>query len=235
MQDLTAKRVLVVGAAGGMGEATAQAFAAAGAQVFAAGRPGPKLDAAAAAIGATAVALDLLDNAAIETFFAASEPFDHVVVAAAATQSGPVGALPLEAAMASMDSKFWGAYRVARAAKVADGGSITLVSGFLSVRPSGRAVLQGAINAALEALGRGLALERAPIRVNTVSPGVIDTPLWNGMAAADREAMFARTAAALPARRVGQPGDIAQAILFVATNPFVTGATITVDGGGSIA
>ena len=109
------------------------------------------------------------------------------------------------------------------------------MSGFLSHRPSGGAVLQGAINAALEALARGLALERAPIRVNAVSPGLIDTPLWDSMPDADRAAMFARTAERLPARRVGRPEDIAQAILFVATNPFVTGTTVTVDGGGTIA
>jgi NAD(P)-dependent dehydrogenase (short-subunit alcohol dehydrogenase family) len=96
-------------------------------------------------------------------------------------------------------------------------------------------VLQGSINAALEALARGLALERAPIRVNTVSPGLIDTPLWAGMPVADREGMFARTAERLPARRVGRPEDIAQAILFLATNPFATGTTLTVDGGGTIA
>jgi len=65
-----------------------------------------------------------------------------------------------------MESKFWGAYRVARIAKIKDGGSLTFVSGFLSVRPSASSVLQGAINATLEALARGLALEVAPVRVN---------------------------------------------------------------------
>jgi NAD(P)-dependent dehydrogenase (short-subunit alcohol dehydrogenase family) len=96
-------------------------------------------------------------------------------------------------------------------------------------------VLQGAINAALEALARGLALERAPVRVNTVSPGLVDTPLYAAMSDADRQAMFDKAAARLPARRVGQPEDIASAILFVATNPFATGSTVTVDGGGTIA
>ena len=96
-------------------------------------------------------------------------------------------------------------------------------------------MLQGAINAALEALARGLALERAPVRVNTVSPGLIDTPLYAGMAAADQDAMFAKAAGRLPVGRVGKPEDIAQAILFVATNPFATGSTVTVDGGGTIA
>lgn len=233
--DLVGKRVLVVGAGGGIGAATAAAFGRAGAQLFVAGRPGPRLDAVSTETGGEAVALDLLDNAAIEAFFAAAEPFDHVVIAAAATRSGSIAGLALDDAKASMDSKFWGAYRIARAAKVVAGGSITFVSGFLAHRPNAGAVLQGAINAALEALGRGLALERAPVRVNTVSPGLVDTPLWSGMREADRKAMFVRTAGSLPARRVGQPDDIAQAVLFVATNPFVTGTTVTVDGGGTIA
>jgi NAD(P)-dependent dehydrogenase (short-subunit alcohol dehydrogenase family) len=143
--------------------------------------------------------------------------------------------LALADANAAMESKFWGAYRIARAAKIKDGGSLTFVSGFLSVRPSASSVLQGAINAALEALARGLALELAPVRVNAVSPGLIATPLWSGMADDKREAMFAGAAQRLPARRVGQPEDIANAVLFLATTSFATGSTVRVDGGGAIA
>ncbi len=157
------------------------------------------------------------------------------MIAAATTKTGPVAKLALDEAEAAMNSKFFGAYRVARLARIADGGSLTFVSGFLSTRPSASSVLQGAINAALEALARGLALEKAPVRVNAVSPGLIDTPLWLGMAEADRQAMFEGAAKRLPARRIGQPEDIAQAILFVTTNPYVTGTTVTVDGGGTIA
>lgn len=160
--SLKDKRVLIVGATGGIGAATAEAFAATGASVFAAGRPGPKLEALAARIAAQPVALDILDNSAIEVFFGEAQPFDHLVIAAAATRSGPVGGLSLDDAKASMESKFWGGYRIARAARIADSGSITFVS--ISVTASecefGAA---GAINAALEALGRGLALERAPV------------------------------------------------------------------------
>jgi NAD(P)-dependent dehydrogenase (short-subunit alcohol dehydrogenase family) len=145
-----------------------------------------------------------------------------------------VRTLGLADADAAMESKFWGAYRVARAAKIKQGGSLTFISGFLSVRPSAGAVLQGAINAALEALARGLALELAPIRVNAVSPGLIETPLWSGMAEVQRKTMFADVAAQLPARRVGQPEDVANAVLFLATTPFATGSTVRVDGGGAI-
>ena len=217
-RELHNKRVLVVGASAGIGGAAADAFAAAGAHVA---RPGRDQ-------------LDLLDAARIAAFFEGQAPFDHVVVAAAATKTGTVAKLAQDDAEAAMNSKFFGAYRVARHARITDGGSLTLVSGFLSTRPSASSVLQGAINAALEALARGLALEKAPVRVNAVSPGLVATPLWSGLGDADRRAMFEGAAKQLPARRVGQPEDIAQAILFVASNPFVTGTTVTVDGGGTI-
>lgn len=233
--QVAGQRVLVIGAGGGIGSATARFFARAGAKVVAAGRPNPVLDAIALEVAGSVAELDILDPGAIDLWFLNQEPFDHVVVAAASTKSGAVGRLPLDDARASMDSKFWGAYCVARSARINDGGSLTFVSGFLSNRPSASAVLQGSINAALDALAKGLALERSPVRVNCVSPGLVNTPLWSGMRDVDREAMFERTKGRLPAKRVGEPDDIAQAIFFVATNPYVTGTTVTVDGGGTVA
>ena len=217
--EMKGKRVLVIGASGGIGGATADAFAALGADVL---RPGRD-------------ELDVVDEASLAGYFEAQAPFDHVVIAAATTKTGSVAKLALDDAEAALNSKFFGAYRVARLARIAEAGSLTFVSGFLSTRPSASSVLQGAINAALEALARGLALEKAPVRVNAVSPGLVDTTLWSGMAEADRQAMFEGAAKRLPARRIGQPADIAQAILFVASNPYVTGTTVTVDGGGTIA
>jgi NAD(P)-dependent dehydrogenase (short-subunit alcohol dehydrogenase family) len=231
---LKGARVLVLGGSSGIGLATAAAAAADGAFVTIASRSQSKLDAALAG-NARAIVLDTGDEAAVERFFTDEAPWDHVVVSAAQTRTGPVRTLGLSDAKAAMESKFWGAYRVARAAKIKNGGSLTFVSGFLSVRPSASSVLQGAINAALEALARGLALELAPVRVNAVSPGLIATPLWAGMADDKREAMFAGAAQRLPARRVGQPEDVANAVLFLATTSFATGSTVRVDGGGAIA
>jgi NAD(P)-dependent dehydrogenase (short-subunit alcohol dehydrogenase family) len=230
--DLTGKRVLVVGAAGGIGRATAISFADAGAELTVAGRTKTSVVALAEALGAVPASLDVLDEEAIQTFFAQQASFDHVVIAAASTKMGSVAALPLADAKAAMESKFWGAYRIAHAARISSGGSLTFVSGLLAERPMATSVLQGAINAALEALARGLALERAPVRVNTVSPGLIDTPLHNRMEATAREAMYERMRQNLPVRRMGEPEDVAAAILLVATNPFMTGATVNVDGGG---
>jgi NAD(P)-dependent dehydrogenase (short-subunit alcohol dehydrogenase family) len=234
---LKGARVLVLGGSSGIGLATAAAAAADGAFVTIASRSQAKLDAALTRLAGNtrAVVLDTSDEAAVERFFTDEAPWDHVVVSAAQTRTGPVRMLSLADAKAAMESKFWGAYRIARAAKIKDGGSLTFVSGFLSVRPSASSVLQGAINAALEALAQGLALELAPVRVNAVSPGLIATPLWSGMADDKREAMFAGAAQRLPARRVGQPEDIANAVLFLATTSFATGSTVRVDGGGAIA
>jgi NAD(P)-dependent dehydrogenase (short-subunit alcohol dehydrogenase family) len=124
---------------------------------------------------------------------------------------------------------------VARFARIEQDGSLTLVSGFLGTRPSRNAVLQGAINAALESLARGLALELAPVRVNAVSPSLIATPLWSKLGEEARRAMFQSAAEHLPARRIGQPEDVAKAILYLATTPFASGSTVLVDGGGAIA
>lgn len=237
MSAFNNKSVLVVGGSSGIGEATARAFAAAGARVTIASRSREKLALAKQAIGhgVTTAILDTTDDEAVSAFFDRAGPFDHVVVSAAQTPGGPVRTLALSDAYSAMNSKFWGAYRVAKAARIHEGGSLTLVSGFLSVRPSASSVLQGAINAALEALARGLALELSPVRVNTVSPGLIATPLWDGLSSDARENMYKATASRLPAKRVGTAEDVANAIAYLAGTPYATGSTVLVDGGGAIA
>lgn len=237
MDTFQDKRVLVVGGSSGIGWATASAFAHAGAKVTIASRSEDKLKDVANAIGHDVawVSLDITDDASVEAFLARAGEFDHVVISAASTPSGPARTLALNDAYAAMNSKFWGAYRVARAVRIKPGGSLTVVSGFLSVRPSASSVLQGAINAALEALARGLALELSPVRVNTVSPGLIETPLWSAMAQEKREQMFASAASRLPAKRLGQPSDVANAVIYLAGTPYATGSTVLVDGGGAIA
>ncbi|MET3216961.1 UNVERIFIED_ORG: NAD(P)-dependent dehydrogenase (short-subunit alcohol dehydrogenase family) [Burkholderia territorii] len=233
---LHGKHVLVVGGSSGIGAATATAFARRGAHLTIASRDPARFDVdAIPGAQVRTEALDITDTAAVDAFCARAGRFDHVVISAAKTATGPVRALPLADAQAAMDSKFWGAYRIARAIDIAPGGSLTFVSGYLSVRPSASSVLQGAVNAALEALARGLALELAPVRVNTVSPGLIATPLWDKLAPDARDAMYAGAAQRLPARRVGQPEDVANAILYLAATPYATGSTVLIDGGGAIA
>jgi NAD(P)-dependent dehydrogenase (short-subunit alcohol dehydrogenase family) len=133
-----------------------------------------------------------------------------------------------------MEGKFWGAWRVARAAEINAGGSITLVSGFLSVRPRPNSAIVGAANGAIESLTRGLALELAPVRVNCVSPGIIDTPIRAGMPEAARQDMLGKIAAALPVGRVGVADDVARQIMTFMTVGFASGSIVYIDGGALV-
>ena len=135
---------------------------------------------------------------------------------------------------ATMEGKFWGAWRVRARCRHQAGGSLTLVSGFLSIRPRPAAAIVGATNGALELLTRSLALELAPVRVNCVSPGIIDTPIRAAMPEAARRDMLAKAAAALPVGRVGVGEDIARQILAFMTIGFATGSIVYLDGGGLV-
>ncbi len=235
MIDFSGQRILVVGGSSGIGFATARLATQLGASVVIASRSLEKLSAAAAAIGVHSRALDLTDNAAVETFFADSEAFDHIVVTGSQVGMAAVRDLPLDQALAAMGSKFWGFYHLARAAKIAPGGSLSVVSGFLAHRPAAGRALMGAINAALEALVRGLALELKPVRVNAVSPAVVATEMWAGLDEAARLAMFERVSASYPAGRPGHPAEIARQLLLLAATPYATGTVVVLDGGATIA
>lgn len=237
LEKLRGARTLVIGGSSGIGEAAAAMAAAAWASVTIASRSQNKLDAALTRLpaGVEACALDVTDASAVEAFFTQRAAWDMVILAGASARSGPARTLPLNDAHAAMQSKFWGAYYTGRFAKVRDGGAITFVSGVYSVSPNANAVLQGAINAAIEAMARGLALELAPrVRVNTVSPSTTDTPLWDILGEAGRVEKMRTMRARLPLGFIAQPGDIAEAILYVATNRFATGSTVLVDGGDAL-
>jgi len=111
------------------------------------------------------------------------------------------------------------------------GGSISLVGGIASARPGKGWSLGASICGAMEGFTRALAVELAPIRVNCIVPGVIRTNLWNGMAEAEREKFYRSVGDSLPVGRVGEAHEVAQAFLYVMTQGFSTGQTITVDGG----
>lgn len=226
--------VLVIGGTSGIGFGVAKAAQEAGAHVTVASRSAEKVANTSTRLGTEGVELDTGDAAMLEGFFA-GHGFDHIFCSAASTRVDAVRSLPLEDAFGSFDSKFWGAYRVARAASVSPGGSLTFVSGFLSVRPKAGAAIQGAINAGIEGLTRGLALELAPIRVNCISPGLIETEMYDTLDGDGRKAMFDGAAERLPVGRVGTRENIATQALALMANPYMTGSTIFVDGGGAIA
>jgi NAD(P)-dependent dehydrogenase (short-subunit alcohol dehydrogenase family) len=231
---LQGKKVVVVGGSSGIGLSTAELAKAEGAEVIIASRNADRLNAAAAKLGVTAIPADVTSDESVVSLFRACGPVDHVVVTAAQLRSGPFKTVAMEDVRSTMEGKFWGAWRVARSAEIRAGGSLTLVSGYLSIRPRPNSAIVGAANGALESLARSLALELAPVRVNCVSPGIIDTPIRAAMPEAARLDMLAKTAAALPVGRVGLGEDIARQILAFMTIGFATGSIVYIDGGALI-
>jgi NAD(P)-dependent dehydrogenase (short-subunit alcohol dehydrogenase family) len=231
---LAGKKVVVVGGSSGIGLATAELAKREGADVIIASRNAERLDAIAARLNVIAIPADVTKDDDVANLFRRCGPVDHVVVTAAQLKTGPFKTVAMEVVRATMESKFWGAWRVARSAEIRPGGSLTLVSGYLSIRPRPNSAIVGAANGALESLARSLALELAPVRVNAVSPGIIDTPIRAAMPEAARNDMLARTAASLPVGRVGVGEDIARQILAFMTIGFATGSIVYIDGGALI-
>ncbi len=231
---LAGKKVVVVGGSSGIGLATAELAKSQGADVIIASRNAAKLDPVAERLKVTAIPTDVTSDQSVAELFRRTGSVDHVVLTAAQLRTGPFKTVAMEDVRATMEGKFWGAWRVAREAEIRPGGSLTLVTGFLSVRPRPNSAIVSAANGALESLARALALELAPARVNAVSPGVIDTPIRAAMPEAARKEMLAKTAAALPVGRVGMAEDIAQQILSFMANGFATGSIVYVDGGALV-
>ena len=231
---LAGKKVVVVGGSSGIGLATAEMAKAQGAEVVIASRSADKVKAAAAKVGAKGIPADVTNDQSVVDLFHACGPIDHVVVSAAQLRTGPFKTVAMDDVRATLEAKLWGAWRCARAAEIRPGGSLTLVSGFLSIRPRPNSAIVSAANGALESLTRALALELAPIRVNCVSPGIIDTPIRAAMPEAARKEMLDKTAAGLPVRRVGLGEDIAQQIVGFMTNGFMSGSIVYLDGGALV-
>lgn len=236
--SLENKRVVVIGGGSGMGFATARAAVEAGAEVTIAGRNVDKLEKAASDIGGRVgvATVDLTDENSVSDLFEGTGELDHLAVTGASGSTGEFLEQPVAEAQEFMDSKFWGAFRAARnaAPRVRRGGSITFNSGTYAAKPTAGVAAVTASLAALEMLGKSLALELAPVRVNTVRPGTIDTPLWSSMSDEERQELYETAANQAPVGRIGQPEDVARAILFLMTHDYFTGTVLEVNGGESL-
>jgi NAD(P)-dependent dehydrogenase (short-subunit alcohol dehydrogenase family) len=231
------RRAVIIGGGSGIGLATAARLARAGADVIIVGRSVRKLKAAAATIPGQLgyYVADSHDDASMRQLFDQVGPYhDLIVTAADPPAAGPFLDLPIERVHKFFESKFWGSYRAVRygVPLIQTDGSITLTSGTASQRPSPGHAGTSAVNAAVEALARTLALELAPIRVNVVSPGIIATPVWEAiMDKRQRDALFDWYSNKLPLGRIGTADEVAGAILHVIENTYMTGAVLVVDGG----
>lgn len=234
--ELAARSVLVLGATGGIGMATARLLIAQGALVLGVARPSDRLAAAAAELGPAfrPIACDARDaDALLAAVESAGAIHDLVLAMNGGAATGPFREVPIARLRDAFENKFWPYVTGLRAAlpALAPDGSVTLVTGVSASKPAPGIAGLAATNGALEAMVGTLALELAPIRVNAVSPGVTDTSHWDGVPQAMRATFFARAAEAMPVRRVGTADEIAAAILSVITDRFITGIVLPVDGG----
>ena len=231
---LQGQSVLVVGRGSGIARAVTIAARDAGAKVTAAGRDRDTLAAAYAGEPAISTqAVDLTEDASIAALGEQLGGVDHVVSTASARARGSLAALDREAIRLSFDTKVIGPLMLAKhlAPRMDEGGSFTLFSGVAAAKITVGTMAVAITNAAADTLARSLALELAPIRVNAISPGVIDTGAWDALGEQGKAHYFADISTRNPARRIGTAQDIAQGVIFALTSTFLTGQTLHIDGG----
>ena len=232
---------IIIGGGSGMGLALARTLLAEDMNVTIVGRSTDRLTTARAELERpghgkiSTITADMGREEVVAELFAQVERVEHVAVTAADATGvyGRTSDVATATARAIMDTKLLGAWLVGKHAAGRVTGSITYTSGINAYRPNGSNTIMAAANGALASLACGLAIELAPVRVNVVSPGWVDTPIWDQLGM-DKQAAFTELAARLPARRVGTPDDIAQAFLSVIHNGFITGTVLHVDGGHRI-
>lgn len=229
------KTVAIVGGGSGIGLSVARKVVEEGGRPLIGGRSVERLDGALAQLGpdARALPIDTADKASIAAFFERSGPVDHLFISAATYAIGSIHETDDSITESPFRSKFWGQYYTVQQAlgALAQDGSIVLMAGAAGARPLKGGSAYAACNSAIEGLGRALAVELAPLRVNTVSPGTIDGHLWRGRPAEIRNAAFAAYRQLSLAGRPGTEEEVADAVIFLIKNRFMTGSTLYTDGG----
>jgi NAD(P)-dependent dehydrogenase (short-subunit alcohol dehydrogenase family) len=243
MRSLDAQRILVIGGSAGMGRSTAEMAVDQGAAMVAvSGRDPDRLAQAVSDLtgrGDAEVlgrALAIEDRAAIASVLAELAPIDHLVLPGSTVVPVRYDDLTPAIARAAFDSKFWGPFWTVYDARphLRRGGSIVLFSGVAAERPVKGYLMGAAINGAINALTRSLALELGPlgVRVNTIAPGAVLTPLWDTLhTPEEKAAMVAKATERLPVGRPGTAHEAGHVAIFLMTNGFVNGQVVGLDGG----
>ena len=234
MQDAS---VLVIGGSSGIGLATARLAGEAGARVTIAGRDENRLAGAVEMLGGDVrgVPLDVADEDAVRDLFDSLDHVDHVATLAGTHVTGTLADVDTGTLRGPVENRFWGPLHICKygPAKMT-AGSITICTGAGVGRPRAGAAIVSAAAGGSEVLARAMALELAPVRVNVIRPGIVDTPLLDRLAPNRRDEVMEGMAKRIPLRRVARPEEIADAILFLMGNAYVTGETLTIDGGFSL-
>jgi len=233
---MPSQHTVIVGGSSGIGLATAQRLLAEGNRVTITGRNPDRLNAARSSLGsqANAMQMDAADAASLPGAFARIASFDHLVLALGSRKGfGPFAGMSLAEVRGSFEEKVYAHFAAAQAALpfLRKDGSITFVAAVSAHAAAPGTAGIGSANAAVAAFVPILAVELKPLRVNGVSPGVIDTPWWDFMADDQKLGIFTEYGAKSPVGRVGSSDDVAQAITFLIRNTFMTGHVLVCDGG----
>jgi NAD(P)-dependent dehydrogenase (short-subunit alcohol dehydrogenase family) len=233
--ELQGQTVVVIGGSAGIGLETARRARTEGAGVILTGRNPDRLNAAATPLGASGTAtFDANDPDAVAEFFAGLEgPIDHVMVTAGGPYYAPLAEMDLDEGRRALQEHPMLMVGVARACtgKVRPGGTLLFMGGTGARNPAVGVGLSSAMTAALPALTRSMALEIAPVRVNLIAAGFVDTPLSASLLGDRLEARREELRAKLPIRRVVGPADVAALAVHIMANTALTGATFDIDGG----
>jgi len=240
MATLESKIILIFGGSSGIGFAVAEAsLASRAALVIIASSSASRVTAAvkkleAASLGSGKIkgeVVDVTDSAAVKEFLARIGEVDHLVFTSGDQPKLGFSSVDIESLKNVFDVRFWGPVLIAQTAKIRSGGSITLTIGTAVVKPpKGWSILAGVVGST-DGLTRGLAVDLAPIRVNVICPGLVDTELWNDVPQAQKESFWAEVKDKLLVKHIAGPAEIAEAYLFVMKCAYITGQRIEVDGG----
>jgi NAD(P)-dependent dehydrogenase (short-subunit alcohol dehydrogenase family) len=239
MTSLAGSKIVVVGGSSGIGLGVAEAALGKGARLVLVGRSPKKLEAAATRLSTSALVEttigDMTQEDEVARLFDRVGAFDHLVSTAGAPPPGdPIERTEIDVIRRFVDNKLLGAVLLVKHAVrgLRQGGSITFTSGINKDRPPvpGGAVVS-AIAGSFDYLARALSLELAPSRVNVVSPGWVDTPMFDELVGDAKHGYFESMAARLPSGKIAVPSDIAPAYLYLMESDFTTGETIHIDGG----
>jgi NAD(P)-dependent dehydrogenase (short-subunit alcohol dehydrogenase family) len=227
------KIVLIVGRGSGIARAVTLSSRSEGARVIVAGRDRAALAAAYDDPDVTAETVDITDDESIAALAERVGPIDHLVSTASARARGTLAELDRTSLQRSFDTKVIGPTMMAKhfASQINPGGSFVLFSGVHAFKAKVGYLGVAITNGAADFLTRSLAVELAPIRVNAISPGVIDTGAWDSLGDDGKRDYFARISESNPTRSIGTSQDVADAVLFAMTNDFLTGVTLKIDGG----
>ncbi|SEN19726.1 SDR family oxidoreductase [Actinacidiphila rubida] len=233
--DMTGQTVVVIGGSAGIGRETARQARERGAAVILAGRNPERLREAAAELGAAGTAaFDATDVERLQQFFQdLPGPVDHVMSTAGSPFYMPLDGMDLAAARQAFDERMALTFGIALAGrdKVRAGGTLLYVGGTGGRHPGVGLSVMTAMTAALPPLVANLALEMAPVRVNLIAAGFVDTPLSASLLGDQLEARREELRAKLPIRRVVEAGDVAALAVHIMCNRVLTGGTYDIDGG----